>query len=50
MFEDNAYGGVSAIGKFMSNENQVGIGFIQSREITLKRALKKITTVDQQLK
>ena len=58
-FEENAYGGASAIGQFVSNDNQGGTGFInsyrggngkQSREITLKRAREKITTMGQQLK
>jgi transcription factor IIIB subunit 2 len=58
-FEENAYGGASAIGQFVSNENQGGTGFInsyrggngkQSREITMKRAREKITTMGQQLK
>ncbi|XP_046651655.1 transcription factor IIIB 90 kDa subunit-like [Daphnia pulicaria] len=57
-FEENAYGGASAIGQFVSNENQGGTGFInsyrggngkQSREITMKRAREKITTMGQQL-
>lgn len=58
-FEENAYGGASAIGQFVSNDNQGGTGFInsyrggngkQSREITMKRAREKITTMGQQLK
>ncbi|XP_032780051.2 transcription factor IIIB 90 kDa subunit-like isoform X1 [Daphnia magna] len=57
-FEENAYGGASAIGQFVSNDNQGGTGFInsyrggngkQSREITMKRAREKITTMGQQL-
>ncbi|EFX79436.1 hypothetical protein DAPPUDRAFT_304854 [Daphnia pulex] len=57
-FEENAYGGASAIGQFVSSENQGGTGFInsyrggngkQSREITMKRAREKITTMGQQL-
>jgi len=58
-FEENAYGGASAIGQFVSNDNQGGTGFINSyrggngklsREITLKRAREKITTMGQQLR
>jgi transcription factor IIIB subunit 2 len=58
-FEENAYGGASAIGQFLSNDNQGGTGFINSyrggngkasREITMKRAREKITTMGQQLK
>ena len=47
-FEENAYGWASAIGQFLSNDNQGGTGIQinayrggqgkQSREITLKKA------------
>jgi len=58
-FEENAYGGASAIGQFVSSENQGGTGFINSyrggggkasREITLKKARERISIMGQQLK
>lgn len=58
-FEENAYGGASAVGQFLSSDAQGGTGFInsyrgasgkQSREITLRRARERITMMGQQLK
>ena len=58
-FEENAYGGASAVGQFLSNDNQGGTGFTnayrggqgkQSREITLKKARERISQMGDQLK
>ena len=58
-FEENAHGGASAIGQFLSNDNQGGTGFInayrggqgkQSREITLRKARERISQMGDQLK
>jgi len=58
-FEENAYGGIAAIGQFVSNDNQGGTGFInsyrggggkESREITMKKARDRISTLAHQLK
>lgn len=58
-FEENAYGGASAIGQFLSSESQGGTGFMnayrggngkQSREITMRRAKERISLMGQQLK
>ena len=58
-FEENAYGGSSAIGHFVSGDNQGGTGFInayrggggkESREVTLKKARDRISTLAHQLR
>lgn len=58
-FEENAYGGASAIGQFVSSDAQGGTGFINSyrggggkasREVTLKKARERISMMGQQLK
>jgi len=58
-FEENASGGVNAIGQFVSNDSQGRSGFINgyrgghgkgSREITMKKARDNITVVAHQLK
>ena len=58
-FEENAYGGIAAIGQFVGNDAQGGTGFInayrggggkESREITMKKARDRISTLAHQLK
>jgi len=58
-FEENAHGGSSAIGTFVSNESKGGKGVggtftasigRESREITLKNARRKIVNLSQQLR
>lgn len=58
-FEENAYGGSSAIGQFVSADNQGGTGFInsyrggggkESRELTLRKARDRIQALSHQLR
>jgi transcription factor IIIB subunit 2 len=58
-FEENAHGGASAVGQFLSHDNQGGTGFInayrggqgkQSSENTLRKAKDRITAMGGQLK
>ena len=58
-FEENLHGGSSAIGQFVSSENQGGTGFIsgykggggkESRELTLRKARDRISALAHQLK
>ena len=58
-FEANNHGGSSAVGQFLSNENQGGTGFMNSfrggsgrssQEATLKKAEQRIALIGSQLK